>query len=642
MSLSTQLKLSVLTILIIVFVSSMWINVSGTRGFVEAQLSSHSQDTATSLGLSIAPFIGNEGDLPIIDAMINAIFDRGYYQQISLYDGQQKLLLQKSNPESLEQVPDWFRNLFSLSPPLNQTEINDGWQIAGKLTVTSHPGIGYQKLWLSAVQSFWMTLGLFILASLMVFFLLRIVTRPIKDVVSQAEKISHGHFVPVEVIPKTRELRTFVTAMNTMSSVLGKMFRELSAQAERYRKFAYVDNLTGLSNRRAFELNLKQLLTDEEKHAEGYLFIIRLSSLTDINQTCGADDANQYIVEISSQIIARLDKKAISHRLYRISGADMGLIIENIDGTVASELCTELSQMFGQLIKPHYSQGTAHLGASHFELNDTFSGLIEKADSALVVAKTLTQGWQLAEKLDVKQSNSEWRTQLEQVLAGNKVTFVKQAIKSLTGNTQYHECYARFYMPNEEKPIPTGQLIPASERLNYVQAIDRLVISSALEKLHDQPADIGINVSRSSIADDNFCSWLVSQLQSNRLVCKHLAFEVNEHCLHDPSGNLLAVRNAIKESGARLTIEHFGTSSSAFSYLNKIKPDYIKLDSGFIRDIDQHQDNQFFVQALVNIAHGLNIQVIAEQVETALEANALQNLHVDCLQGYFIGKPGHW
>lgn len=642
MSLSHQLKLSVLTILIIVFVSSMWINVSATRGYIEAQLDSHSQDTATSLGLSIAPFIGNDGDLPVIDAMINAIFDRGYYQQITLFDAKEKPLLAKTNPKSLDQVPDWFRQLFPLSPPVNQTEINDGWRIAGKLTVISHPGIGYEKLWQSAVQSFWMTLGLFLVASLMVFLLLRIVTRPIKAVVRQADKISQGHFVTVDTIPRTLELRTFVNAMNTMSSVLGNMFKELSVQAERYRNFAYVDSMTELSNRRAFDLNIKQLLSNQEKHAEGYLFIVRLSSLADINQTCGADDANQYIVDTCQHIIEWLTRQDNAYHLYRISGADLALIIENIDESSATDICTNLSQLFGQLSKPHYTQGTAHIGASHFVLGDKYSALFEKADSALAVAKTLNQRWQLAEKLDVKQSNSEWRSQLDQVLAGKQVAFVKQGIKSLSGTTQYHECYARFYLTTQDSPIPTGQLIPASERLNYVQAIDRLVISSVLEKLNEQPEDVGINLSRSSIVDNDFCTWLVEQLQSHRIIANHIVFEVGEHCLSDSGGNLLALRDAIKGAGARLTVEHFGTSSSAFSYLNQLRPDFIKLDGSFIRDINQHQDNQFFVQALVNIAHGLNILVIAEQVESAPEANTLHNLHVDCLQGYFIGKPFNW
>ena len=85
MSLTKQFSLGFLFVLLLVFVGTIYINVNSTRDYIESQLSSHSQDTATSLGLSISPYVADENSLPIVETMVNAIFDSGYYQSITLF-----------------------------------------------------------------------------------------------------------------------------------------------------------------------------------------------------------------------------------------------------------------------------------------------------------------------------------------------------------------------------------------------------------------------------------------------------------------------------------------------------------------------------------------------------------------------------
>ena len=199
MPLSRQLGLSLLAVLILVFIGTLWINANNTRDFVDQQLASHAQDTATSLGLSIAPYMANEEDLPVVDTMMNAIFDRGFYQSMVLKDAKQNVLLEKHNPNSVEGVPLWFLNLLPLTPPESTTDVNDGWTIAGTLTVKSHPGFGYQQLWLNATQAFWMILAVFIVALILLYALVRMITTPLLAVVKQADAISKQQFEQIGV-----------------------------------------------------------------------------------------------------------------------------------------------------------------------------------------------------------------------------------------------------------------------------------------------------------------------------------------------------------------------------------------------------------------------------------------------------------
>jgi hypothetical protein len=213
MPLSRQLVLSLFSIFLALFIGVVWINVSNTKNFIEQQLTSHAQDTATSLGMSITPYIG-DGDVPLIETMINAIFDRGYYSAIVLKNTDGNVILERRNPVSLEHVPSWFISMFPLSPPIQKTEINDGWTIAGQLSVQSHAGIGYGQLWDNALDSFKLMLSMFLVGLGLVWFLVRMVTIPIMAVVKQSEAISQQKFDKVNLKPKTLELKIIVDAIN--------------------------------------------------------------------------------------------------------------------------------------------------------------------------------------------------------------------------------------------------------------------------------------------------------------------------------------------------------------------------------------------------------------------------------------------
>lgn len=106
--------------------------------------------------------------------------------------------------------------------------------------------------------------------------------------------------------------------------------------------------------------------------------------------------------------------------------------------------------------------------------------------------------------------------------------------------------------------------------------------------------------------------------------------------------NIHYLTDVIREIGVKVTIERLGSSISAFSHLRKLRPDFVKLDGSYTRNIHLSEDNQFFVRSLVNIAHGLNVSVIAELVEEEIEAQTLQELFVDYVQGYLYSQPNSW
>ncbi|GLR72876.1 bifunctional diguanylate cyclase/phosphodiesterase [Agaribacter marinus] len=641
MSLTKQLSSGFFIILLLVFLVSLIFNVVSTRQFIETQLQSHAQDTATSLGLSITPYIGDNTNLPIIETMTNAIFDRGYYNSILLKNAQHNVLIEKKSDQKYIDVPQWFIKTFSIRAPSASTEINGGWVIEGYLVVESNPSYGYLQLWLSAKQSAAIILAAFLFSLLFVWLLIKkIVQAPLNSVVAQANDISHQKFQMIEKVPSTRELSQIVIALNAMSKSLSTMFNRILSQSEEYRKFAYVDSLTAQGNRRAFTINMNNVLRGRHVGTTNYLVIARASSLNSINKNSGMNAGDIYLLSM----VALLRSSAVTYLetppIFRLNGADIAMIAENCDSETAQNIAKQFIRETKRKEKSEHESGFAHLGVTSFVTGDSLHTILEKADSALAKALQNDKSWQLADDLNVFHSNTDWKEILTQIVERQHATFVKQPIVDKTNSEPvYFEWFARFHHDNHES-APMDQLIPASVRLDFSQVLDKLIVANMLIQIAPQSTEkVGLNLSRLSLLDNDFSEWLLTKLHHHREVCTRLVIEIPERALVQDAKYLENVVSRLKALGVEIAVEHFGAQLASFSHLQKLKPKYLKIDGKFTRDIDQHQDNQLFVSSLTSIAESLSIDIIAEMVESEAELSWLSSCGIKYFQGYHISRP---
>lgn len=190
--------------------------------------------------------------------------------------------------------------------------------------------------------------------------------------------------------------------------------------------------------------------------------------------------------------------------------------------------------------------------------------------------------------------------------------------------------------------LPTASFIAMAEKLDKIVSVDRLIIETAIvaiktKNLLDQ--SFGINISARSINDEHFLIWLERRLLRDSAVAQRLIFEITEHGLQQNIKNSKRFIDMIHRVGSRITVERFGVGLTSFKFFRDLKPDYIKMDSTYTRDIDEDQNNQYFLRLMVDLAHRLTISVLAESVESQEEKHTLEKLYIDGCQGFYVGKP---
>ena len=238
----------------------------------------------------------------------------------------------------------------------------------------------------------------------------------------------------------------------------------------------------------------------------------------------------------------------------------------------------------------------------------------------------------------------QWKKVLDDVLNKQKITLYGQSVVSAESKDHvlHKELFSRV-VQDDGQVISAGVFMPLAERLGLVSDLDRLVLKEAMKLQVKETGveKIAVNVSAASMLDQSFMQELISAVKEHPLSKPRLIFEFVEFSAIQHLDKLIEFRNSVGERGNGIALDHFGSIFSNFGYLQSLRPDYVKIDRAFTNEIDKEgSDSDFFISSLCNVAHSLDIVVIAEGVENEQQWKLLKELGVDGMQGYFIDKPG--
>jgi diguanylate cyclase (GGDEF)-like protein len=649
MTLLKQLIILIAALFIGLFCGTVYLNAESSRSFLAEQLTTIAQDSATSLGMQISPLILDKNNKIIVERMVDAVFDSGYYREIIINDMEGHSLIVRKAATRVNNVPDWFIRLFPIETPLGESLMTSGWQQAGTVSIAANPGIAYASLWESSVHALYWFLAASVLTLLIGIFLLHFVLRPLREVEMQAMAICNREYPEPAALPWTLDLRSVVQAMNRMTQKVKEMFAEQAASIERMRSEAYLDTLTGLANRRYFDMHIKQLLSAEEPLSNGALLFLEISHLKEINDQKGFRVVDTLLAETAALVKQLLPESGSEDAFAaRISGNTFAAFFTGIGQEKAQQLGDALQQRLPSLhergITPFADVG--HIGIAMYH-GQKLNNWLSEVDMALRNAQN--EGPNALHLYAAQQASgmgalsaSQWKGVLIEALNSQRIELYTQVVNAVDDSLLHKEVFIRIRDELGEQ-IPAGLLVPMAKRHNLLQEFDRIVINMCLAELSkDRSLKLAINLFPASISHPEFVSWLVARLSEQTDLAQQLCFELPEQEAVAQLDDLRRFINQMVQLGVQVGLDNFGRGFSSFSYLSTLKVHYLKVDGSFSKDIDQNRDNQFFMDAIVKIAHGLDLIVIAKSVETPAEQQMIESLRVDGEQGFGVGGTELW
>ncbi|MCP5161436.1 MAG: EAL domain-containing protein [Hahellaceae bacterium] len=647
MSLRGLLTLATSVLLLLLLVGNLLLNVSNTRHFLQQQLAIHAQDAATSLGLSLS---AQGADEVMTERLVAAMFDSGYYQRIEIQDVQGTPRLVREHASAIIGVPAWFVQLVPLQTPQGQAELMQGWTRKGQVLIHSHPGFAYLKLWQALKVQTSMFVVSLVLVLLLLQWLLSRLLKPLQQAETQAEAVAQNNFSFRSPERGTREVRRVTRALNHMADRLGQVFREQLGLIEQLRQTAFRDVVTGLGNRQDFDRRLEVELSSEHQ-TPATLLLLQIGQFAEFNQQQGRAQGDALLQRVANQLCTALQPWPEAYAGRR-AGADFAVYIPGLTPSRAEPFVASLmgglttasdlqSQQGGTEVKPRF-----YAGWIAFTPPEDARALLAKADLALRSAQLQERpsvAYAELQKPDTPaitvpdMGAGEWAMLLQEKLAADQLHLQQQPVQDTFGQPRYQQLLARLEMNGER--VAAQRFLPMVENSGMSVTLDLNVLEKAVALLQDDPElRLGVSLSLATLRAAELPAWLREHLASHR-IAERLHLSILEFALqHDESyvERLLALAG---ELGFRVAIDRFGLAPVAFGYLQRLAFDHIKVDQRFVRGVATHQEHQFFLRAIVQIAHSQGMKVIAVGVETEDEWETLITLGFDGGMGYYLGRP---
>lgn len=452
----------------------------------------------------------------------------------------------------------------------------------------------------------------------------------------------------VDIANLPAEFNSLGNALHKLATHTKQQFSSMAAEAQKIAEEAYKDPVTELPNRNRFVQTYEEQIHDSKEKVFGIFAITRCTELQSINQSRGFHEGDQYVKEVAN-IIKRITATYKENKIFRLNGSDFGIILPKVTTKEAENFAEQLQSRFNEYQKLAELDSVAYTGLVSYSNGKALGELLATADTSISLAQTKqSNAWHLQKDTDGLENaannygNQNWRNVIDDVINNTRLLLLLQTIQPCNRAARaYSEILVRF-KTHENQILPTASFLAMAEKLDKIIAIDRLIVETSLNIIKTQSMQdqyFGINLSPRSVHDDNFLIWLERRLLKDAVIASKLVFEVSEYGLQQNLKTSKRFIDMLHRVGARITVEKFGVGITSFKFFRDLKPDFIKMDGSYTRQIDEDKNNQYFMRLMIDLAHRIGVGVFAESVETQEEKHMLESLFIDGCQGYYIGKP---
>ena len=433
------------------------------------------------------------------------------------------------------------------------------------------------------------------------------------------------------------------------SSVIAVTLHDVSVQRRREEDLRYRathDGLTGLPNR----LKLMELLTAELPRASVEqplrLLMLDLDGFKEVNDTLGHDMGDALLVELGRRFS---DLMAQCTCIARLGGDEFAILISEETPRDLESFC---AQVRSTVSAPIVAKGVPlSVGASIGIAIAPMHGieptqLLQCADLALYAAKRAhTDVEMFNPAMDVRSPRRlQMLTLLRSAIQRDELHLVFQPKVSLqTRETREVEVLCRWNSPSLGSVSPV-EFIPLAEASDLIRPLTEWTMAQALaccKIWHAQALSVkvAVNLSARHLQDEHLPEWLGDLLTRSGVGAEFLEIEITEGAIMRDPDRALRILQAIRALGITLSIDDYGTGYSSLSYLQKLSVDRLKIDKSFVAGLLTNDRDHLIVKSTIDLAHALNLEVIAEGIETVHQAAILRRLGCDYAQGYLYSRP---
>ena len=449
----------------------------------------------------------------------------------------------------------------------------------------------------------------------------------------------------------------------TLTSIAGANYvnfygKDITERENMKRRIAYQashDSLTGLINRHEFEKRLQQLIDDAiTENREHALLYCDLDKFKIVNDSCGHAAGDKLLKQLTALMKNKIRN---SDTLARLGGDEFGVLLQSCSPEKAMDIAESLRETVKDF-RFLWDNRTFEVGLSIgvvpiSKLSGKMTDILATTDSACYVAKEQGRNRICA----YKEGDKAIAEKRGEMLAINKINDaienqrfyldfqIISPLNELQPSGTHGEILLRM-KDHEGNIVSPAAFIPAAERYDLMPSIDRWVVNTCINKLHDyyaaqarHPVYCSINLSGQSIGREGFLDFLLSTIENSNVAPEYLCFEITETAAIANIDSAIHLIDRLKAIGCRFALDDFGSGLSSFNYLKSLNIDYLKIDGSFVKDILNAPIDRAIVEAINKVGHEMGIKTVAEYVENTKIANKLEVLGVDYGQGFGLHMP---
>ena len=480
-------------------------------------------------------------------------------------------------------------------------------------------------------------------------------THGLRQLIQLADAVHKGERNVRAGLGRSDEIGKLGESINGMLDALAASERERMATEEEIRSLAFYDPLTQLPNRRLLQERLRHAMIGSGRSGRaGALLFIDLDNFKTLNDTLGHDMGDMLLQQVGARLVRCIRE---GDTVARLGGDEFvvmleGLAPESADAAPQAEaigrkILAALNVAYDLAGRRH--QGTSSIGITLFESNrHAIDELMKRADLAMYEAKTAgrnTLRFFDPHMQTVVSARAALEHDLREGLALGQFVLYYQSQRDVNSRVTGAEVLLRWLHP-ERGLVAPNEFIPLTEETGLIIPIGQWVLESACRQLAtwaraecSAHLSIAVNISVRQFRQPDFVGQVLQALAESGADARRLKLELTESLLMEDVEEIIGKMSALKRHGVMFSLDDFGTGYSSLSYLKRLPLDQLKIDQSFVRDVTVDPNDAAIASTIVALAHHMGLDVIAEGVETAAQADFLISIGCCAFQGYLYGPP---